>query len=49
MTNKIERLEVILVYSDLQSPWVKLYFDSVQFPDGRKGRYNRVVEKNGTP
>jgi ADP-ribose pyrophosphatase len=44
MTTKIERCEEVLVYSDQQNPWVRLYFDRVRWPNGRLGRYNRVVE-----
>jgi ADP-ribose pyrophosphatase len=47
MDIKIKRLEEKIVYSDPNNPWVKLYFDRVKFPDGREGRYNRIVEGNG--
>lgn len=47
MKGRIERLEERLVYSDSQNPWVKLYFDRVQFPDGHEGYYNRIVESEG--
>lgn len=37
----IKKLEERLVYSNL---WVKLYYDQVQFPDGRVGDYTKIVE-----
>jgi ADP-ribose pyrophosphatase len=41
-------VEEVLEYSSEDNPWVKLYYDHVKFPDGEKGRYNRVVEgENG--
>lgn len=49
MRNKIHKLEECLVYSDSENPWVKIYFDKVNFPDGKTGRYNRIVEKDGLP
>ncbi len=47
MTTRIERTREILAYSDPANPWVRLYFDAVRFPDGRDGRYNRIVEGRG--
>lgn len=38
-----------LVYADPANPWVSVYFDEVEWPDGRRGRYNRVVEGSGHP
>ena len=29
-----------------ENPWLKHYYDRVRFPDGTKGRYNRIVEGN---
>ncbi len=49
MASEIRRLEEQLVYADPKKPWVKLYFDSVEFPDGTHGRYNRIVEGTGSP
>lgn len=49
MRNKIHTLEECLVYSDPENPWVKIYFDKVNFPDGKTGRYNRIIEKDGVP
>lgn len=37
-------LEKVLEYSSEANPWVKLYYDHVTFPNGEKGRYNRIVE-----
>ncbi len=45
--SRIERIEEVLVYSEPANVWVRLYFDRVRFPDGREGRYNRVVESAG--
>lgn len=47
MKSEIKRIEERIAYSDPGNPWVKLYFDRVKFPDGREGRYNRIVEGNG--
>jgi len=47
MARRIEQQEEILAYSDTENPWLKLFFDRVSFPDGKQGRYNRVVENNG--
>jgi ADP-ribose pyrophosphatase len=41
---RIERIEEILAYSEADNPWVRVYFDRVRWPDGRVGRYNRIVE-----
>ena len=49
MARLIERLEEILVYSDPDNEWLRLYFDRVKFPGGREGRYNRIVEGTGNP
>jgi ADP-ribose pyrophosphatase len=38
-----------LVYSEPGNPWIKLYFDDVVFPNGSRGRYNRVIEGTGAP
>ena len=37
-------VEEVLEYSSEDNPWVKLYYDRVRFPNGDKGRYNRIVE-----
>lgn len=44
---EIRCIEQVLSYAEQCNPWVKVYFDHVQFPDGRKGRYNRIVESDG--
>ncbi|MBI1826296.1 MAG: NUDIX hydrolase [Planctomycetes bacterium] len=49
MNEKIHRIEEIEAYADENNPWLKVYFDRVKFPDGRIGRYNRVVEVGGHP
>lgn len=48
-SNKIVRTKEILAYSSDMNPWVKLYFDQVMFPNGKEGRYNRIVESDGKP
>jgi ADP-ribose pyrophosphatase len=49
MRSKIRTVEEQLVYSDPDNPWLKLYFDRVEFPDGSRGRYNRIIEGTGDP
>jgi ADP-ribose pyrophosphatase len=49
MGSGIRTIERELVYSDPDNPWLKLYFDRVEFPDGTPGRYNRIVEGTGGP
>jgi ADP-ribose pyrophosphatase len=49
VSDRIERLEEILAYADPDNPWVRVYFDRVRFPDGREGRYNRIVAGDGRP
>src|SRR5262245_49618672 len=49
MEAKIRTIERKLVYSEPDNPWLKLYFDRVEFPDGSAGRYNRIVEGTGDP
>jgi ADP-ribose pyrophosphatase len=49
MRSKIQTIDEQLVYSDPMNPWLKLYFDRVEFPDGSRGRYNRIVEGTGNP
>jgi ADP-ribose pyrophosphatase len=46
---EIRQIEEILAYGEDANPWLKLYFDRVEFPDGRVGRYNRIVESDGRP
>ena len=41
--NIVKKLKEILVD---ENPWLKHYYDRVRFPDGTKGRYNRIVEGN---
>jgi ADP-ribose pyrophosphatase len=49
MGPKIRTIAEQLVYSDPGNPWLKLYFDHVEFPDGSRGRYNRIIEGTGDP
>ncbi len=49
MGTEIRKVEEKLVYSDPENPWLRLYFDRVEFPDGRPGRYNRIVEGTSNP
>jgi ADP-ribose pyrophosphatase len=49
MGSKIRTIAEQLVYSDPGNPWLKLYFDRVEFPDGSSGRYNRIIEGTGDP
>jgi ADP-ribose pyrophosphatase len=49
MGSTIRTIDEQLVYSDPNNPWLKLYFDRVEFPDGTRGRYNRIVEGTGDP
>jgi ADP-ribose pyrophosphatase len=49
MGSKIRTIAQQLVYSDPGNPWLKLYFDHVEFPDGSSGRYNRIIEGTGDP
>ncbi|MBI5864795.1 MAG: NUDIX hydrolase [Planctomycetes bacterium] len=44
---EIRCTEQVLSYAEQCNPWVKVYFDRVQFPDGKVGRYNRIVESDG--
>jgi ADP-ribose pyrophosphatase YjhB (NUDIX family) len=41
--NIVKKIEEILLD---ENPWLKHYYDRVRFPDGTKGRYNRIVEGN---
>lgn len=43
----IKRLRERIAYSSPDNPWVRLYFDDVQFSGGHLGRYNRIVEGSG--
>jgi ADP-ribose pyrophosphatase len=49
MRPKIRTIDEQLVYADPNNPWLKLYFDHVEFPDGSRGRYNRIIEGTGDP
>lgn len=41
VTNKVEMLEEVLL---AENRWIRLYFDRVRFPNGKDGRFNRIVE-----
>jgi ADP-ribose pyrophosphatase len=43
-SNKVDMLEEVLAYADAENRWVRLYFDKVRFPNGKQGRFNRIVE-----
>jgi ADP-ribose pyrophosphatase len=47
MRSKIRTIREQLAYSDPDNPWLRLYFDHVEFPDGTRGRHNRIVEGTG--
>jgi len=40
----IKRLRAIKVYDEPDNPWVRMYFDEVMFPNGKRGRYNRIID-----
>jgi hypothetical protein len=43
----IKILKENLEYCKSSNPWIKLYFDEVEFPCGEVGNYNRVIEREG--
>lgn len=47
MNPEIRRIKERAAYSDPENGWVTLFFDDVEFPDGRRGRYTRIVEHGG--
>jgi len=47
MDRRIKMVQERVVYSSPENPWVTLFFDEVEFPDGGRGRYNRIVERAG--
>jgi ADP-ribose pyrophosphatase len=47
MDTTIRTLKSRLVYSDPENKWIRLYFDDVEFPDGRLGRFNKIVDGKG--
>ncbi|WP_162529828.1 NUDIX hydrolase [Nocardioides caldifontis] len=47
--SRIRRVRSRLQYADEENPYVRVYYDEVEWPDGRRGRYNRVVEGAGVP
>jgi ADP-ribose pyrophosphatase len=49
MGSTIRTIDEQLVYSDPDNPWLKLYFDRVEFPNGTRGRYNKIIEGTGDP
>jgi ADP-ribose pyrophosphatase len=49
MVSKIKTLKSRLVYSDPENKWIRLYFDDVEFPDGSRGRFNKIIDGEGHP
>lgn len=49
MGSEIKTLKSRLVYSDPENKWIRLYFDDVEFPDGSRGRFNRIIDGAGHP
>lgn len=47
MTQRIKTIKEKIVYSEKNNPWVKLFFNEVEFPNGQKGFYNKIVEVDG--
>jgi ADP-ribose pyrophosphatase len=47
MIPKIKTIKEKIAYSEEKNPWVKLYFNEVEFPNGQKGCYNKIVEVDG--
>lgn len=45
----IRRVQERVGYSDPANPYVTVFYDDVVWPDGRHGRYNRIVEGSGLP
>ena len=45
MSNQIIKTQRENIVAD--NRWVTLYFDDVLFPNGKTGKYNRLVEKGG--
>lgn len=44
---RILQTREVPAYVDPSNPWIAVYFDEVQFPNGIAGRYNRIVECSG--
>jgi ADP-ribose pyrophosphatase len=49
MGSEIKTLKSRLVYSDPNNKWIRLYFDDVEFPDGSRGRFNKIIDGGGHP
>lgn len=47
MGDRIQRIREVVAYESPENPWVSLFFDEVQLSDGRRVRFNRIVEKGG--
>jgi ADP-ribose pyrophosphatase len=45
----IRRLTERVGYADPDNPYVTLFYDDVQWPDGKTGRYTRIIEGRGLP
>lgn len=49
MSQEISRIQEVEAYNEPNNPWVKVYFDRVRFPNGKEGRFNRIIEGSGQP
>jgi ADP-ribose pyrophosphatase len=47
MISRIKRVKETQVYSNKNNPFIKIYCDEVQFPNGIMGYYSRIVESEG--
>lgn len=47
--SEIRRVTERVGYADPKNPYVTLFYDDVRWPDGRTGRYTRIVEGRGLP
>ncbi|MGL5823497.1 MAG: NUDIX hydrolase [Nocardioides sp.] len=45
--SEIRRIREHTAYATPENPHVTLYYDDVEWPDGRRGRYNRIIEGTG--
>jgi ADP-ribose pyrophosphatase len=45
----IRRLTERVGYADPDNPYVTVFYDDVEWPDGQTGRYTRIIEGRGVP
>lgn len=45
----IRRVTERVGYADPDNPYVTVFYDDVRWPDGRTGRYTRIIEGRGVP